>query len=264
MNGGTAGAGPRAAAFFDLDKTVIATSSSMALSRPFLRSGLLTRRTLLRSVYAQLRYLLVGADHASSERMKLRLAAASTGWEVLHLDTVVDEALQAFIAPVVYLEALDLISAHQAAGHDVVVVSASAEDIVRPIAQMLGADHVVATRMAVADGRYTGGIDYYAYGPAKAAAVHRMAREHGYATEASYAYSDSHTDLPMLEAVGHPVAVNPDRALRRAAVGRGWQVRDFRRPVRLHPGVPRVALVGVGAVLGAAGVTALARHRSRR
>lgn len=240
----------RAAAFFDLDKTIISTSSSLALSRPFLESGLLSRSALVRSAYAQLGYLLVGAGHERTEKMKGELARTATGWDVARLDAVVEEALSRSIEPVVYQEALDLIAAHHDAGRDVVIVSAAAENIVRPIARLLGADHVVATRMAVAGGRYTGEIDYYAYGPAKAAAVRDLAAHHGYDLAACWAYSDSVTDVPMLAAVGHPVAVNPDRALRKEALARGWAVRDFRLPVRLRPRrtVPLAVVLGVTAV----------------
>lgn len=253
----------RTAAFFDLDKTIISTSSSLALSRPFLESGLLSRSALVRSGYAQLGYLLLGAGHERTERMKDELARTATGWEVALLDAVVAEALATSIEPVVYREALDLIAEHHAAGRDVIIVSASAENIVRPIARLLGADHVVATRMAVADGRYTGEIDYYAYGPAKAEAVRDLAERHGYDLAESWAYSDSVTDLPMLEAVGHPVVVNPDRALRREAVARGWEARTFRLPVRLRPRhtIPLAVVVAVAVTAVAAWY--LARRTAR-
>ncbi len=125
----------------------------------------------------------------------------------------------------------------------------------RPIADLLGAQHVVATRMEVVDGRYTGRIEFYAYGQDKADAVRALAAEQGYDLAASYAYTDSETDLPLLEAVGHPAVVNPDRALRRIATERGWQVLTFSRPValRLPPPVRHTA-----AVAGAVAVTTVA------
>ncbi|WP_127573312.1 HAD family hydrolase [Georgenia faecalis] len=246
----------RRAAFFDLDKTVIATSSTMAFSTPFYRGGLLTRAGVLRGLYAQLGYLAVGADHDQTERMKDRLADLVRGWDVARTEAIVAEALHERIEPVVYAEAIDLIDAHHADGDDVVVVSASSEAVVRPIAAMLGADHVIASRLATDGGRYTGDLDYYAYGPAKAEAVEEAADRHGYDLAASWAYSDSVTDLPMLSAVGHPVAVNPDRALRREALARGWEIRDFARPVPLRPRIGRrtsAGLVLAVAVAGAAG-----------
>ncbi|WP_454085597.1 HAD family hydrolase [Georgenia sp. Marseille-Q6866] len=253
----------RPAAFFDLDKTVIAGSSSLALSKAFYADGLLTRAGALRGLYAQLGYLSFGADHDQTERMKERLARVSLGWDAARTEAVAAAAVDSHVRPVVYQEALDLIAAHQAAGEDVVVVSASSEAVVRPIGELLGADHVIATRPVVTDGRFTDQLEFYAYGPTKATAIRELARERGYNLAASHAYSDSVTDLPMLEAVGNPVAVNPDRALRRHATAQGWQVRDFSRPVpvrpRRRPGAQLA--VAAGAVLLAA-VVWRARRRA--
>ena len=253
---------PRPAAFFDLDKTIISGSSSLALSRPFLDGGLLTRTDALRGLYAQLGYLSFGADHDRTEWMKDRLAGLSRGWDVARTEAVVAAALEGHIRPALYREALELIAEHRAAGQDVVIVSASSETVVRPIAELLGADHVIASRATVADGSYTGTLDFYAYGPTKASAIREMAELHGYDLAASYAYSDSATDLPMLECVGRPVAVNPDRALRREALTRGWQVLDFVRPVPARSPRHRrllLGLVGLGVVVVLAG-----RCRRRR
>src|SRR5699024_1122359 len=191
------------------DKTVIAGSSSLALSRPFYEGGLLTRAAALRGLYAQLGYLSFGANHDQTERMKDRLAQLTRGWDVTRTEQVVTAALAEHVSPVGYREALELIGAHRAAGQDVVIVSASSESVVRPIGELLGAQHVIATRPAVAEGRFTGELDFYAYGPTKATAIQQLAREQGYVLSASHAYSDSVTDLPMLQDVGHPVAVNP-------------------------------------------------------
>jgi len=257
----------RAAAFFDLDKTIIATSSATAFSRGFLAQGLLTRRSVVASAYAQLAYLLGGADEASTERLRAHLSRTVVGWDVDQVSTIVRETLHESIDPTVYAEAVDLIAAHHAAGRDVVVVSASGAEVVEPIAQMLGADATIATRMAVADGRYTGGIDFYAYGENKAVAIRELAASRGYDLAASFAYSDSVTDAPMLAAVGHGHVVNPDRTLRRLAAEHGWEVLTFRRPVPLRHLDTRVR-VTTGAVL--VGVTAVVlalwawRRRRRR
>ena len=238
------------AAFFDLDKTVIARSSTFAFSRPLYQGGLINRRAVLRSAYAHGVLLLAGADHDQMERMRRYLSSLVAGWDVQQVSDIVAETLVELIEPAVYSEALALIAEHHAAGRDVVIVSASGAELVGPIAAMLGADHVVATRMVVEDGRYTGDLEYYAYGENKARAVRDLATEHGYRLEDCWAYSDSFTDLPMLAAVGHPVAVNPDRALRREAVGRGWPVLDFTQPAPLRRRLPAprarpVALVAV-------------------
>ena len=108
-------------------------------------------------------------------------------------------------------------------------MSTAGQEMVGPIGAMLGASGVIATQMRHADGRYTGEVEFYAYGEGKALRIRQLAVERGYDLADCYAYSDSFTDLPMLEVVGHPHAVNPDRLLRRAAMSRGWPVLAFAR-----------------------------------
>jgi HAD superfamily hydrolase (TIGR01490 family) len=266
-------AAPRTAAFFDLDKTIIAKSSTLAFSRSFYHGGLINRRAVLRSVYAQFAYLVGGADHERMERMRHHLSALSTGWDVTQVREIVAETLHELINPLVYDEAATLIEEHHLAGRDVVVVSASGAEVVEPIGDLIGADHVVATRLVIEDGRYTGAIEDYAYADRKAVAIRTLAEQEGYDLSRCYAYSDSFTDLPMLEVVGHPYAVNPDRALRREAAARGWPVLVFSRPVSLQRRMPRVGLppasvlsvVAVAAAVAAAALTGcLAWYASRR
>jgi HAD superfamily hydrolase (TIGR01490 family) len=259
----------RAAAFFDLDKTVIAKSSTLAFGRPFFQGGLINRRSALKTAYAQFVFSLAGADAEQMERLRAQVSAMCTGWDVATVHDIVRETLHEIVDPLVYAEAADLIEEHRAAGREIVIVSSSGAEVVEPIGAMLGADRVVATRMVIADGRYTGEIDYYAYGENKAAAMRQVAAEGGYELADCYAYSDSVTDLPMLSAVGHPTAVNPDRGLRRAALERGWPVRQFTRPVPLRarfsiPPAPVVtgAAMGVGAAV--VGLAWYARHRALR
>ena len=140
---------------------------------------------------------------------------------------IVRDNLETIIVPYLYDEARELVAGHHTAGRDVIVVSASGHEVVDPIGALLGADTVIATQMVIADGRYTGDVAFYAFGEAKAAKMRALAATRGYPLADCYAYSDSITDLPMLEAVGHPTAVNPDRSLRRAAARRGWPVQDF-------------------------------------
>jgi len=243
----------RGAAFFDLDKTVIATSSATAFARPFLAGGLLTRRAALRSAYAQVTFLLGSADQGRTERLRLALARTVTGWRVARVEELVAAHVERAIGPVLQPEAAELIAAHHAAGQDVVIVSASAAELVRPIARLLGVDRVIATSMAIRDGRYTGEIDFYAYGEAKAVAMRELAEREGYDLAASSAYTDSTTDAPMLAAVGHGYVVNPDRGLLRLAEQHGWHRLSFRgaqvavqgrRRVRWGAGVIGSALVG--------------------
>jgi HAD superfamily hydrolase (TIGR01490 family) len=259
----------RPAAFFDLDKTIIAKSSTLAFSRPFYEGGLISRASVLRSAYAQFLFLAGGADHDQIERMRQYLSDQATGWDVQTVRDIVADTLHHIVDPLVYDEAVDLIEQHHAEGRDVVIVSTSGADVVEPIGEMLHADHVIATRMIQADGRYTGEIEFYAYADNKASAIRELAEREGYDLGRSYGYSDSVTDLPMLEAVGHPTAVNPDKQLRRVATERGWPIVDFTRPVQLRKRVrlePRrttlaAVVIGAGAAVAGAYVFASRRHR---
>lgn len=227
------------AAFFDLDKTVIAKASMVAFGRPLYREGLLSRWLLLRALYGQLVYLYLGADEARLARVRNAALALTRGWHQATVQRVVREALEDVVDPIVFEEALELIRAHRAAGRAVYLVSASPEEIVGPLADYLGTDGAIASRARLDDdGRYSGELDRYCYGPAKVTAMAELAEERGIDLAASFAYSDSVTDVPMLEAVGHPVAVNPDRALLRVARSREWEVRRFVKPVRLRDRVP--------------------------
>ena len=261
--------GSPTAAFFDLDKTIIARSSSLAFGKPFYQGGLINRGAVLRSAYAQFVYLLGGADHDQMERMRAYLQELCAGWPVDQVRGIVAETVHELIDPTIYSEAIALIAEHHDAGRDVVIVSTSGSEVVEPIGEILGANHVVATRMVVEDGRYTGEIAFYAYAEAKAEAVRELADRHGYDLSGSYAYSDPVTDLPMLEAVGHPFAVNPDKALRAEALRRAWPVLDFATPVALRrrraQDLPprRVAMATVGAA-AAAGVLWYAGRRMAR
>jgi len=258
----------RSAAFFDLDKTIIARSSTLAFSRPFYAGGLINRRTVLRSAYAQFVYLLGGADHDQMERMREYLSAMCTGWDVQTVRDIVAETLHSIVAPIVYDEAVTLMEQHREAGRDVVIVSSSGYEVVEPIGRMLGADHVIATQMIVDQGKYTGDIEHYVYGPHKATAIVELAAAEGYDLTQCYSYSDSITDEPMLAVTGHPHAVNPDRALRRLAVARGWPVLDFSEPIGLgeaagfrQANLPALALTAVGAGLVGAGLVLYAARR---
>ncbi|WP_329457168.1 HAD family hydrolase [Streptomyces sp. NBC_01497] len=264
---------PRTAAFFDLDKTVIAKSSTLTFGRSFYQGGLINRRAVLRTAYAQFVFLAGGADHDQMERMRQYLSSLCKGWNVQQVKEIVAEALHGLIDPIIYDEAASLIEDHHAAGRDVVIVSTSGAEVVEPIGELLGADRVVATRMVVGDdGCFTGEVEYYAYGPTKAEAVRALAGSEGYDLTRCYAYSDSITDVPMLEAVGHPFAVNPDRALRREATAREWPVLVFNRPVRLRQRLPAftlpappgvVAAVALGAAVATAGLVWYATNRRR-
>lgn len=258
----------RIAAFFDLDKTVIARSSALAFTRPFYDGGLLSRRTMLRSAVAQLQFLLTAADEDHVDKLRKHVTDMSTGWNAEQVRAIVAETLEEIVRPVVFPEALELIAQHREAGHDVVLISASGIEMVEPIGELLGVDIVRASVMRIVDGHYSGDLDFYCYGAEKAAAVEALAAEHGYDLSLCYAYSDSATDLPMLDAVGRPAVVNPGKSLRRHATEKEWEVLDFATPAaashRPSPGtIGRGALcaTGIGAIAAAA--VAYHRHQTR-
>jgi HAD superfamily hydrolase (TIGR01490 family) len=247
--------GGREAAFFDLDKTVIAKASMMAFGKPFYREGLIGRRTILRGIYAQLIYLHLGASEEKLDRIRESVLVLTRGWDQERVRSIVRETLEVVIEPILYEEALDLMAIHRAEGRRIFLVSASPFEIVEPLAEYLGVDEAIASRAEVDEnGRYTGGMDTYAYGPVKADILRELAEREGLDLAGSYAYSDSYTDLPMLETVGHPVAVNPDRVLARVARDRDWEIQQFVRTVRMRDRKPvsRTVPTAAGAAVAVA------------
>ena len=256
-----------AAAFFDLDKTIIAASSTLAFSRHFADGGLITKRALLRSAYAQFVFAVGGADHDQMDKLREFLSGLVTGWDVATVREIVADTLHNVVDPLVYEEAVTLIEEHRAAGHDVIIVSASGGDVAEPIGLLLGADGVIATELEISeDGKYTGQIQRYVYAEEKARAIRELAQEKGYDLGQCFAYSDSVTDVPMLEVVGRPFAVNPDKELKRIAIAREWPVLVFNRPVGLKsrslPSRPTLAALAVGGAVAVGGyVWASSRRR---
>ena len=225
----------RTAAFFDLDKTIIAKSSTLAFSKPFQAGGLISRRAVLRSAYAQFVYLVGGADHDQMEKMRAFMSQLCAGWDVETVKDIVADTLHNIVDPIVYDEAVSLIEEHHLAGRDVIIVSTSGSEVV-------GADRRDARRRP-GDRDPDGGRRRQVHRRDRLLRLRReqgrgdpRAGRRGTATTSSrcYAYSDSVTDVPMLEVVGHPHAVNPDKELRRVATGKGWPILVFAKPVALR------------------------------
>lgn len=239
------------AAFFDLDKTILGTSSTLAFTKPLYEQGLIKRADVVQSAYRQFVFTIAGADHDQTEKMRQYLSTLVAGWDVDMLQNIVKETLSEQITPTVHAEAIELIAQHKNQGHTVVIVSASGSEIVKPIADLLGADFTIATELETFNGKYTGQIGFYAYAENKARAIKDFAQDRGYELENSFAYSDSITDLPMLEVVGHPTAVNPDNGLKEIAMDRSWPILRFEKPAALkkpiidHPEQQK-ALIAVG------------------
>jgi HAD superfamily hydrolase (TIGR01490 family) len=245
---------PVRAAFFDLDKTVIAKASIAAFGRPLRREGLITRRTVAKAVAQQLIFLRFGADEQRVEKVRDSMLALTKGWEREQVSAIVHDALIETVEPLIYAEALELMEIHRQAGDRIYLVSAAPEEIVSPLAELLGVDGSLASRARLDEqDRYTGAMEFYCYGPNKALAIEELAERVGISLASSSAYSDSATDVPMLECVGHPFAVNPDKALAKVAEERGWEVLEFTKPVRLRDRVSMRApiLTGFLAIVGA-------------
>lgn len=223
------------AAFFDLDKTIIATSSALAYGKEFLSSGMITPTEALQMSMSKAAYMFQGHNDQQIEATKDQLAALVTGWQEHRVREIAEQGMQTVLMPTIYSEAREQINWHKEQGHDVIIISASARQLVEPIAKELGVQHVVATELEVVDGVFTGNLPFFCKGAQKAQAIVDLTEARGYDLPNSYAYSDSITDLPMLEAVGHPVAINPDRHLRKTALERGWEVRSLKKPVPLFP-----------------------------
>ena len=215
------------AAFFDLDRTLIKRSSVLALAGTFRRRRLISRVDLVKSALWQVLFVLRGA---SAERV--RTAAEDgmkilSGFSVAEMESLVGDAMETVLRPLVYAEPINLVRRHRERGEKVYIVSATLQEIVQHIADDLGFDGAVGSTCEIVDGVYTGRTLRAAHGEGKAVAVRELAAAEGLDLAASTAYSDSYSDVPFLEAVGHPVAANPDRKLRRIARERGWPVVDF-------------------------------------
>ena len=254
-----------AAAFFDLDRTLLRRSSALALAGSFRERGLISRSQLAKAAGWQLLFVARGASHEAVRR------GAEDGLRILHgltpgeLRELVGEALEPVLRPLVYAEPLHLIEQHRARGDLVYIVSATLQEIVQAIADDLGFDGALGTICEVRDGAYTGRAVRALHAENKAAGIRELAAAEGFDLRACTAYSDSHTDLPFLEAVGRPVAVNPDRRLRAIAAERGWPVLEFSR--RAYPHARRrvpPALVGLPLLAGAAAVAVTAARRRGR
>jgi HAD superfamily hydrolase (TIGR01490 family) len=216
-----------AAAFFDLDRTLLRRSSALALAGSFRRHGLITRRQLATAAAWQLLFVVRGASDKAVRRAAADGLVILRGFTPEAMQQLVADALEPVLRPLVYAEPLALVEEHRARGEAVYIVSATLQEIVQAIADDLGFDGALGTVCEVRDGVYTGRASRPLYGQHKAVAVRELAASRGYDLAECTAYSDSHTDVALLEEVGRPVAVNPDRGLRRIARDRDWPVLEF-------------------------------------
>jgi len=216
-----------AAAFFDLDRTLIAGSSAFQFARASYRNGLTTRRQIASDAMANIRFRLQGSTDEATEELKARVMQALEGTRVRDIERLGPDVL-AGILPRVYPQMLKIAYAHQDAGRDVYICTAASQEVADLLAGVLTFDGAIGTRSEIVDGAYTGRLDGpFTYREGKAVAIRALAEEKGYDLAGSWAYSDSESDLPMLLAVGHAVVVNPDAELSRIAREKGWDVIRF-------------------------------------
>jgi len=251
-----------AAAFFDLDRTLLRRSSALALAGSFRERGVISRSQLAKAAGWQLLFVLRGASHEAVRRAAEDGLIVLRGFTPGELRDLVAEALEPVLRPLVYAEPLYLVEQHRGRGESVYIVSATLQEIVDAIAEDLGFDGALGTVCEVRDGAYTGHAVRALHAENKAQSVRELAESRGYDLRECTAYSDSHTDLPFLEAVGKPVAVNPDRELRRIAVARGWPVIEFNTQAYPHARRRVPPHVWVAGALFLAGVLAAGRRRA--
>ncbi len=249
-----------AAAFFDLDRTLLRRSSALALAGTFRERGLISRWQLARAALWQLLFVLRGASHEAVRRGAEDGLLVLRGSTPEELRSLVAGALEPVLRPLVYAEPLHLVEQHKQRGEPVYIVSATLQEVVQAIADDLGFDGALGTVCEVRDGVYTGRALRALHAANKADGVRELAEAEGFDLAECTAYSDSHTDIPFLEAVGHPVVVNPDRELRRVAALRDWPVLEF--SARAYPHARRRVAPAVLLVPLALGV-ALAAVRKR-
>jgi HAD superfamily hydrolase (TIGR01490 family) len=220
----------RGAAFFDLDKTLMAGSSGMQFARVAAQHGIVSRRLLASWGFEHLRYRLRGTTDERTGEVLRAARELIKGVPAMTVDRMGPEVMAA-VLPRVFPQMLDEVHAHQDAGRPTFIVSAAGSGVVEPLATVLGMDGGVGTRYEVGeDGTLTGHFDGpFVYGEGKVEAMQAYAAQHDVDLAESYAYSDSVSDLPMLRAVGHPVVVNPDPPLAEIARDEGWQTLRFER-----------------------------------
>jgi HAD superfamily hydrolase (TIGR01490 family) len=239
------------AAFFDLDRTLMAGSSAYYFGKAAYREGLLPMRRLVVDGTAALTFRLFGASDEQSEAIRDRILATVVGVEAATLTSLAPQVIEELL-PRIRPEADALLEMHKEAGRDVYIISASPVEIVGELARALEITGGLGTQSEIVDGVYTGRLAApFCYGEGKADVIRRLAAEEGYDLSRSYAYSDSASDLPMMQIVGHPVAVNPDRSLMSIAHRRGWPVVEFNRTQkRVVRGVGVAALAAASAGAG--------------
>jgi HAD superfamily hydrolase (TIGR01490 family) len=249
------------AAFFDLDRTLMQGSSAYQFGRAAFAAGLISRRQLASDAWANIRFRLRGSTDEGTHALRDRISRSLAGTAVKDMERLGAPVL-ARVLPRIYPGMLDLAHQHQDEGRRVYIATAASQELAEILAQVLILDGGIGSQFSeVRDGVYTGQpAGLFIYGEEKALAIRQLARREGLDLSECYAYSDSASDLPMLRAVGHPVAVNPDRELLEVARREGWAVLRFDR---LGRRLKTVAGVTVTAAAGGLGTATVLRRRRR-
>jgi HAD superfamily hydrolase (TIGR01490 family) len=257
VTGAAAGTPLRAAAFFDLDRTLMAGSSGVFFARAAYEAGMISRRRLLGDLWQNLRFRLRGSTDNWADAVRVRVGEMLAGVAVRDLQRMSPRVL-AGVLPRLYPQMLERAYAHQDAGRPIYIVTAASQEMAELMAHVLVFDGGVGSRLEICDGRYTGrAAGPFNYREGKVLSLRALADREGFDLAASYAYSDSESDLPMLRAVGHPVVVNPDPDLARIAADEEWEVLRLDRLGRRL----KIA-VALSAGFGLAGLGRVVRGRA--
>ena len=247
-----------AAAFFDLDRTLIRGSSVYAFGYAAWRHGMVPTRDIVNDARKAASFRLTGDTGDRAGSVANRVLGAIAGHSEEELAALGEDIIPKLLSHV-RDESQGFIDLHHDAGRDTYIVTASPFEIASELAAALGMTGAIATVAEIVDGRYSGQLaEPFCYGPGKAEGIAKLAAARGYDLEVCYAYSDSISDLPMMEVVGHPVAVNPDRALEQVARARGWPIVEFSRTAKK---VVRLTTAGFGAAALATATYFLGRSR---
>jgi HAD superfamily hydrolase (TIGR01490 family) len=240
----------RGAAFFDLDKTLMAGSSGIFFARAAYETGMISRARLVRDVYENLRFRLRGSTDDRADDVRRRVGEMIAGVRVRDLERLTPRVLSG-VLPRLYPQMLERAYAHQDAGQPIYILTAASQEMADLLARVLAFDGGLGSRSEVVDGRYTGRpAGPFNYREGKVVSMREVAERDRIDLAASYAYSDSESDLPMLRAVRHAVVVNPDAALRRIALEEGWEVIELDR---LGRRLKVLAALGAGTALASVG-----------
>ncbi len=256
MADGNNDASKRAAAFFDLDKTLMAGSSGIFFARAAYETGMISRGRLVRDVYENVRFRLLGSTDDRADDVRRRVGEMIAGVRVRDLERLSPRVL-AGVLPRLYPQMLERAYAHQDAGLPVYILTAASQEMADLLAHVLAFDGGLGSRSEIVDGRYTGRpAGPFNYREGKVLSMRELAEREQIELESSYAYSDSESDLPMLRAVRHAVVVNPDAELRRIALAEGWEVIELDR---LGRRLKMLAALGAGTAVASVGRLVLER-----